>query len=287
MRRFSSFGCVDWSGAATERTPNIAVAVTQGARDVALIAPDGGWSRPAILAWLMRLADSEADIVIGLDLSPALPFADAGAYFPGWQASPPDACSLWALVDAICAPDPHLSASSFVGHDQAGRHFRHQGRQGDLFPGGMGRMRLCEGRQAAMGLRPYSCFNLVGAAQVGKSSLTGMRVLHRLGARIPVWPFDPLPAKGPCIVEIYTSLAARAAGVTGSKIKITEGAKLAAVLKMLDARAVVPERITDHASDALLTAAWLRRVAGDAANWAPSGLTENIAATEGWTFGVV
>lgn len=287
MRQFSSFACIDWSGAATERTPNIAAAVTQGPRDVALVMPERGWSRATILDWLSRLADSEADILIGLDLSPALPFADAGAYFPGWEASPPDARSLWSLVDTICAPDPHLAASSFVSHDAAGRHFRHQGRQGDLFPGGMGRMRVCEGGQAAMGLRPYSCFNLVGAAQVGKSSLTGMRVLHRLAGRIPVWPFDPVPAKGPCIVEIYTSLAARAAGVTGPKIKITEGTKLDAVLKALDARADVPERITDHASDALLTAAWMRRVASDAGNWAPGGLTDDIAATEGWTFGVV
>ena len=261
--------------------------MTQGSRDVALVTPEGGWSRLKIFDWLARLANSEADVLVGLDLSPALPFADAGAYFPGWEASPPDARSLWSLVDAICARDPHLSASSFVAHDQAGRHFRHQGRQGDLFPGGMGRMRVCEGGQAAMGLRPYSCFNLVGAAQVGKSSLTGMRVLHRLAGRIPVWPFDPMPKQGPCIVEIYTSLAARVAGVMGPKIKITEGAKLDAVLKTLDAGADVPERITDHASDALLTAAWLRRVAGVAENWAPSGITDDIAATEGWTFGVV
>lgn len=287
MRHFTTFACIDWSGAATERTPNIAVAVTQGWRDVALVTPEGGWSRPKIYDWLSRLADSEADILIGLDLSPALPFADAGTYFPGWDASPTDARGLWSLVDDICMADPHLSASSFVGHDQAGRHFRHHGRQGDLFPGGMGRMRVCEGGQAAMGLRPYSCFNLVGAAQVGKSSLTGMRVLHRLGGRIPVWPFDPVPARGPCIVEIYTSLAARAAGVTGPKIKITKGATLAAVLGSLDARASVPERISDHASDALLTAAWMRAVAGDAANWAPGSLTDDLAATEGWTFGVV
>ena len=33
-----------------------------------------------------------------------------------------------------------------------------------------------------MGCKPYSNFNLVGAAQVGKSSLSGMRMLHRLGA---------------------------------------------------------------------------------------------------------
>src|SRR3546814_10514255 len=60
-----------------------------------------------------------------------------------------------------------------------------------LFGLGRGRLRVCEHGQAAMGLSPQSCFNLVGAAQVGKSSLTCMRVLNRLRGRVPVWPFDP------------------------------------------------------------------------------------------------
>ena len=45
--------------------------------------------------------------------------------------------------------------------------------------------------------------------------------------------------------------------------------------------------IDDHATDALLTAAWLRRVAGDRARWYPKGLTPQIARTEGWTFGAL
>ena len=45
--------------------------------------------------------------------------------------------------------------------------------------------------------------------------------------------------------------------------------------------------IEDHSSDALLTAAWLRRVASDRARWAPAGLTRDIARTEGWTFGAL
>ncbi|WP_204315773.1 hypothetical protein, partial [Stenotrophomonas maltophilia] len=67
---------------------------------------------------------------------------------------------------------------------------------------------------------PYSCFNLVGASQVGKSSLTGMRVLHRLRGKVPLWPFDPLPEAGPVLVEIYTALAARAAGMRKGISKI-------------------------------------------------------------------
>ena len=43
--------------------------------------------------------------------------------------------------------------------------------------------------------------------------------------------------------------------------------------------------IADHASDALLTAAWLRIAARDAALWRPAALSDEIACTEGWTFG--
>ena len=41
----------------------------------------------------------------------------------------------------------------------------------------------------------------------------------------------------------------------------------------------------DHSTDALITAAWLRRAAHDPALWSPGGLTPEIAQTEGWTFG--
>ena len=287
MRQFSAFACIDWSGAMGERTPGIAIATTQGHHDVSLDQPVSGWSRAAVLDWLSQLAQDRADILIGLDLSPALPFLDMGAYFPGWDRSPTNARDLWALVDDICRDDPHLAATSFVAHPVARRHFRHRGVAGDAFGGSLGRLRACELGQAAIGMRPTSCFNLVGAAQVGKSSLTGMRVLHRLNEAIPVWPFDPLPSEGPCIVEIYTSIAARAAGVRNGRSKIRDPIGLISALRVLDAHANVPQPLTDHASDALVTAAWLRRIAADRVLWQPPGMTELVAKTEGWTFGVV
>ncbi|MBU1257065.1 MAG: hypothetical protein KJ549_00985, partial [Alphaproteobacteria bacterium] len=43
----------------------------------------------------------------------------------------------------------------------------------------------------------------------------------------------------------------------------------------------------DHGADAILTAAWMRAVAGQAGLWTPAALDPKIAATEGWTFGVI
>jgi len=285
---FTDFIAIDWSGQAVERPRGLAVArVKAGSAAPVLVERPGGWSRQAIQDWLLELADAGTRALIGLDLSPAFPFADAGAYFPGWELTPSDARALWALVERLSADDPHLAATSFVAHPDARRHFRQRFDCGDLFPAGRGRFRVVEHGQEAMRLSPYSCFNLVGASQVGKSSLTGMRVLHRLRGKIGLWPFDPLPETGPVLVEIYTSLAARLAGMRKGISKIRDADTLDAMLAAFgsDPHAPLP-RYDDHATDAILSAAWLRVAAAQPGLWAPAGLTPDLARTEGWTFGV-
>lgn len=292
MRAFSHFACFDWSGQAVARPKGIALATLAADPEARpqLLAPKAGWSREAALDWLLAHAEAGTDMLIGMDLSPTFPFVDEQAYFPGWEASPGHARDLWALVEAIAADDPHLAANSFVRHPEARRYFRHgQGDTGDRFgASGIGRLREVERVQReTRQARSASCFNLVGAAQVGKSSLTGMRVLHRLGGRIPIWPFDPVPGTGPLIVEIYTSIASFAAGSRGNAAKVRDRAGLVAALDALDCRS--PARLAayhDHATDALMTAAWLRKVHRDPALWSPAALTETVRRTEGWTFGV-
>ncbi len=291
--RFRHFVAIDWSGAAGARQKGIAVAVAlaEGGPPVP-VRPGHVWSREDVLAMLRE--DLPGDAIVGLDLGISLPFADCGAFFPGWQKSPPDARTLWSMIDDICAGDPHLGAASFVDHPEASRYFRrHGGREGTLFrcdnaEHGRGRFRVAEAVQAAMGCKPYSNFNLVGAAQVGKSSLTGMRVLHRLDGKIPVWPVDPLPDDGPVIVEIYTTLAAIAAGRRVGRAKITDRADLDHALVSLGS-APIGNRgpIDDHSADALLTATWLRANSNLPALWQPERMTEQVARTEGWTFGAI
>lgn len=292
MTRFTHFLAVDWSGAKGPRQKGIALALAkaEGGPPVLLPPPDPrGWARGEVLALLLDLRHTT---LVGLDLGIALPFHDAGAFFPGWDASPADARGLWALVDALCARDPDLEAGGFLAHPEAARYFRHgAGATGDRFllPGAAsreGRFRLAEAAQRQQGVRPVSNFNLVGAAQVGKSSLTGMRMLHRLAGRVPVWPVDPLPEEGSVITEIYTSMAARLGGVTGAATKVRSVEALNEALDRLGSPPVPGMgALNDHASDALLTAAWLRRVHGDEALWHPQALTPEVARTEGWTFG--
>lgn len=286
MARFAHFVAIDWSGAVGARQPGIAVATCGGGEDPPeLVRPGHVWLRIEVLDWLLN--DLPADTLVGLDLSTSFAFSDCGAFFPGWPDSPTDARALWALVEDICVEEPNLSASTFVDHPEASRHFRRHGnRTGDLFPPGRGRLRVTEQGQRDAGLSPYSNFNLVGAAQVGKSSLTGMRMLHRLQGHLALWPVDPLPERGSVVVEIYTTLAARAAGIAKGRSKVRDAATLDHALAALGSagHAALP-RYTDHATDALLAAAWLRTVADDAALWAPRGL-DPVRHTEGWTFGI-
>ena len=294
MNRFARFLAVDWSGAKGPRQKGIALAVAQAGCGPPMLLPPPdpkGWARTEVLS---LLSDLEVPTLVGLDLGISLPFADAGAYFPDWDQSPADARGLWALIEALCADDPHLEAGGFVTHAQASRYFRHgKGQEGDRFllPGAAtreGRFRQAEAAQREQGVRPVSNFNLVGAAQVGKSSLTGMRMLHRLGGRVPVWPVDPLPEEGSVVTEIYTSMAARLGGVTGTATKLRS---YEALNDALDAIGSAPVSgtgvIDDHSSDALLTAAWLRRVHESRDLWHPPSLTPGIARTEGWTFGAL
>ena len=98
--RFRHFAAIDWSGAAGERHAGIALAICEtDAKAPRLVRPGHRWSRDEVLAWLLN--DMPAGTLVGLDLGISLPFCDCGAFFPGWEQSPPDARALWALVDDV------------------------------------------------------------------------------------------------------------------------------------------------------------------------------------------
>ena len=290
--RFRHFLAIDWSGAKGARQQGIALAIADaGGGPPVLVERGRGWSRSDVLALLA--SDLPDDTLVGLDLGIALPHADCGAYFPHSSVLLPDAPALWALVDDICSHEPNLGAQPFVEHPTYRPYFRDGTMTGAHFgcdgaAHGRGRFRVTEHAQADMGAKPYSNFNLVGAAQVGKSSLTGMRMLHRLRGTLPVWPVDPLPASGSVVAEVYTSLAAIEAGRRPGAAKLRSFEALNDALAHLASPGVAGSGpLDDHSSDALVTAAWLRKVAQGPARWQPGGLTRQIARTEGWTFGAL
>lgn len=283
MRNFTRFACVDWSGAKGSRHPGIALAICdQGSAAPVLVAPpEKYWSRQAIADWLLA---QNGDLLIGFDFSFAPPITERGSYLPG-DITPDNARDFWAYVESIC-DDDDLGAASFLEQHHR-RHFylgASDGRKADFM-----HWRRCDALSIMGDSGKTSCvFDAIGASQVAKASFAGMRMLNLVAQQIPVWPIDPLPMQGPVVVEIYTSIAARASGVRKGRSKLRDADALDRALAAFGTEPHIPlDRYTDHATDAIVTAAWLRNVAGEKALWTPEALTPEISATEGWTFGVV
>jgi hypothetical protein len=112
-----------------------------------------------------------------------------------------------------------------------------------------------------------------------------MRLLHRLDGKVAIWPMDPLPKAGSAVVEIYTRIYIRNAGLAGMKLR--SRAELNRALKALGS---APARLrfepNDHQTDAMVTAAGMRALASRPEYWSPDGLTDELARGEGWTFGI-
>jgi hypothetical protein len=280
---FSHYIAIDWSGAKGGRHKSIAVAMCGPDRKTPiLVNMDKPWSRAGVADWLLALAQKGARPLIGFDFSFAPPFDLQHGYFRHGDV-PKSARPFWRYVERVCA-DEDLGAASLV--EQHHRAEFYLGKAGGVKADYM-RLRACEQRfNAQGGGKPSSVFDCIGAAQVGKASFAGMRVLHKLAPVMPIWPFDGKPATGPLVVEIYTRAFIRHAGLRG--LKVRDAATLNRALVALGSQpSQIAGQLSDHQTDALISAAGLRAIAGDACYWQPEGLTRAVARTEGWTFGVV
>ncbi|HEY0626606.1 MAG TPA: hypothetical protein VGD10_07710 [Allosphingosinicella sp.] len=284
MSRFQRFAAIDWSGAKGSRHKGVAVAICEadGAAPK-LVERAKPWSRSEVLEWLLATS-KEAPTLYGFDFSFAPPIVERGEYLPGEPGIPGTAREFWAYVDRCCA-DEDLGAASFLEQVHR-RHFYFgiaDGTKADFV-----RFRQCDARLNAQGGRKTaSAYDAIGAAQVAKASFSGMRLLHRLDGKVAIWPMEPLPDSGSAVVEIYTRIYLRRAGLQGMKLR--SRAELNIALKALGS---APARLRfepdDHQTDALVTAAGMRALATSEPHaFTPEGLTREIAATEGWTFGIL
>ncbi len=280
---FISYVAIDWSGAKGKRHKGIAIAEARGEAAPRLVRPGHIWSREEVLRWLIRRAEKEPTL-FGFDFSFAPPIFERGEYLPGEADVPKTASEFWAYVDSKC-DDEDLGAASFLEQVHR-RHFYFgiaDGVKADFM-----RFRRCDARLNAQGGRKTaSAYDAIGAAQVAKASFAGMRFLHRLDGKLAIWPVDAIPEHGSAVVEIYTRIYLRRAGLSGTKLR-----SLAALNEALSALGSRPARLgfepNDHQTDALVTAAGMRQLAAhEPRAFDPEGLTPEIARSEGWTFGVV
>ena len=280
---FNSYVAIDWSGAKGTKHKGIAIAEARGDAPPRLVRSGHIWSREEVLEWLLRRAAREPTL-FGFDFSFAPPFLERGEYLPAETGVPKSAREFWAYVDER-SDDVDLGAASFLELAHR-KHFYFgiaDGVKADFM-----RFRLCDQQLNRQGGRKTaSAFDAIGAAQVAKASFSGMRLLHRLHGKVAIFPMDPLPEHGSAVVEIYTRIYLRRAGMSGAKLRTR--AELNRALAGLGSK---PVRLSfepnDHQTDALVTAAGMRALARQEPRaFEPEGLTREIALAEGWTFGVL
>ena len=283
MRRFESYVAIDWSGAKGKRHKGIAIAEARASAAPRLVRPGHVWSREEVLEWLLKKAAKEPTL-FGFDFSFAPPIVERGEYLIGEPDVPKTAREFWAYVDSK-SDDEDLGAASFL--ELAHRRHFYFG-IADGVKANFVRFRQCDARLNAQGGRKTaSAYDAIGAAQVAKASFAGMRFLHRLDGKVAIWPMDVLPEHGSAVVEIYTRIYLRRAGMSGTKLRTRAALNLA-----LAGLGSPPVRLrfepSDHQTDALVTAAGMRALAlHEPRAFEPEGLTPEIARSEGWTFGVL
>jgi hypothetical protein len=283
---FDRFVGVDWSGATGNTYSGIAVAECRtGTGRPGLIDPPGkGWRRTAFVDWMAAQAGQGERLLVGIDCAFALPAPMAA----GLLGNDYSACELWAYIDETCAGQADFFGGGFAKHDRHLGHFWHSGPR----PAGFAELhRATEHACHAAGLgSPESPLKLVGARQVGKGGLAGMRVLHalkqRLGGRFAVWPFDPVDNADIVCIELYPRLFMKMAGHGNGKVRTAEALNRCLTALNADPHADPAQTLSDHETDALVEAAGLRFIAGDRAIWSPAGLDSLAIRAEGWIFGV-
>ena len=290
MLPFSHFVGIDWSGAKGKRHAGLAVAMCPAGQDapVVVVPPSGhkNWSRAEIGEWIaggMALPE-DARALVGVDSAFSLPFMDENAYLPG-KALPETAPEFWLVVDDASHEADDLFAGPFV--EAYAAHYHRPGSKGQNYKR---RMRVTETCAVTSGAGPCeSVFHLIGPSQVGLSGLSTVRMLAGLRDRsdISIWPYAK-PNGQTVLVEIYAAAFANLGGHRG-KIKGLEA--LNSILRALGGRemSAMPDTARDgeHAADAIVTAAGLRKIASERKYWHPEKLSPMVRRTEGWIFGIL
>jgi hypothetical protein len=282
---FDAFIAIDWSGAVGWYT-GIAVAICGPGRAAPrLVRPARTrWSRQEIAEWLEKRLGDGKRLLIGFDFAFGFPFEKCG-YLGGQAKEIKDIFGLWAFIEERCAAESDFGCRPFVEHPDLAPLFWKEGPRPGMW---VERKRLAEHACAeTTKTRPDTLYKLLHSKQVGKASITGMRVLNYLHACrkhcVAIWPFETPRASA--IVEIYPTMFRKLA--TGSIAKLRSRADLNRALVNLNSRPMIQTgHFSDHDTDALISAAGLRSIAHDPNMWSRPEIASARVRREGWIFGV-
>lgn len=290
MKNFDVFAGIDWSGAkAPIKTKSIALALAWSGTE----APHASgkiWSRQMVADWLIAMAEKGKRTLVGIDCN--FGYAqEVGELQFGASYNYRD---LWQAVEAANENEPNYFAGGYWGHSSYARYFWTDGKMksGFKMPKRLTETTCGEGGYGW----PESPFKLIGAKQVGKGGLAGMRMAldlkSKLGDKIAVWPFEQDTDEAVVVMtEIYPRQFLMRAGHGNTKVRSMADLNEALVALGSEPAEVRGADISDHDADALVSAAGLRMLCGSdttiperIAN--PPMLDRKRASREGWIFGV-
>ena len=245
------------------------------------------WTRLDVARWICNQLDARNRFLIGLDFAFGFPFEnEAVGYLGGLAGHVDDIFALWELIERKSCPEPDFGCSVFTRDPTYSSLFW---KTGPLPAAWSARKRRTELVCAATTqTRPETVYKLLGSKQVGKASITGIRVLHHIRSlkkeRVAFWPFQKI--RGSAMVEIYPTLFRKSAN--GSLAKLRTLNELNGALKKLGSRRVsrASTSLSDHETDALISAAGLRFLACKRETWLHPELESPRVQREGWIFGV-
>lgn len=284
---FEQFVAIDWSGAAS---PKKTWAVSFAHCRDHICAPEPlqeKLSRTDVFNWISKQIQSSAKTLIGIDCNlgyhKSVATQQLGDQVNYWQ--------LWCSIEEICAADSNFFAGRWWNDEQFGKHFWKAGKQPAWFNLQTLR-RATEHSAVAQGLgNPESPFKLIGAKQVGKGGLAGMRVMHALktefGDKVAIWPFEShlLNSATVVISENFPRLFIRHAGFGNNKIRSCKD--LNQILAHFDSPLMeMEDPLNDHLTDAIVACAGMRWFYNNKQPLDVSQLPEQATRIEGWIYGV-
>jgi len=276
---FDSFIAIDWSGAASGYS-GIAVARCEGDEAPYLVkVPGRRWTRSAVAAWLDRELSAGLKALVGFDLAFSMPY-EVDGYLAGCGAR--DVFALWDLIEEASGSEADFGAAAVPADPRFAACYWTKGTMPATWK--LRRRQAEQACVAATGTHPETVFKLIGAKQVGKASLTGMRVLRYLrqrhAGRVSVWPFEKV--SGSALVEIYPTLFRKQAAHGLSKLRTT--GELNRALRALGSKRLCTRvALSDHDTDALISAAGMRKMWQE--GYRLKTVDEQVC-REGWIYGV-
>jgi hypothetical protein len=284
--KFEEFVAIDWSGAARSYN-GIAVAMCRAGRATPkLIRPHRTrWTREEVAEWLKLRVGAGPRLLVGFDFAFGFPYESCG-YLGGRAEGIDDIFALWGLIEERSDGEADFGCSQFVSDPDYEHLFWKSGPKPERW---IERKRRAEHACAeSTKTRPDTLYKLLHSKQVGKASITGMRVLNHVRSCkrscVAIWPFET--PKSSSIVEIFPTMFRKLA--SGSIAKLRSTADLNSALTALNSRRM-PDRgvhLSDHETDALISAAGLRHIARNPVVWARPELTSAQVRREGWIFGI-